>query len=296
MGILDTLNNPAMLHAAVVHFPIALSVLGIFALALAALFPRLLSVRAAALALYVLMAASALIAEETGEHAEHKVPNTAPQAVWEVLHDHTAMAERVKAVAALTAILILFSFAPNHAFRNLMMIAAGCAAILSLTIVALAAHHGGVLVYGHGVGTPLFERSLAPAPASAASSPDAPPAAEPGPTTELVPIRDIDPEAAKRVSYARDIRPILEARCYDCHDPDEADGGWVCTSIEAMKLAGEKGGPGLVPGKPDESAMVQYIRGEKQPRMPKKKKPLSEDELHLIRSWIAAGALDDSGV
>jgi mono/diheme cytochrome c family protein len=270
-------------------------VLGLLALGITALFPRLLSARTAALALYVLMAATAIIAEETGEHAEHQVPNTAPQAIWEVLHDHTAMAERVKALAALTALLILFSFAPNQAFRNLMMIAAACAALLALTIVMLAAHHGGVLVYQHGVGTPLFEKSLTSpaattAPTTGASSPETP-----APPAELLPVRDIDPEAAKNVSYARDIRPILEARCYDCHEPDDPDGGWVCTSVEAMKLAGEKGGPGLIPGKPDESAMVQYIRGEKQPRMPKKKKPLSEDELHLIRSWIAAGALDDSG-
>ena len=59
-----------------------------------------------------------------------------------------------------------------------------------------------------------------------------------------------------------------------------------------MMLPGKKEGPGVIPGNPDESSIVQYIRGEKNPRMPKKEPPLSEDELHLFRSWIAAGALE----
>src|SRR6185503_18391804 len=58
---------------------------------------------------------------------------------------------------------------------------------------------------------------------------------------------------------------------------------------------GKKAGPGIVPGKPDESSLVQYIRGlADAPQMPKGSDALSEDELHRIRLWIAAGAKDDS--
>src|SRR5205085_10538036 len=49
-----------------------------------------------------------------------------------------------------------------------------------------------------------------------------------------------------------------------------------------------------VPGKPDESPLVAYVRGLRTPQMPKGNPPLSEQELHLIRLWILAGAQDDS--
>ena len=44
----------------------------------------------------------------------------------------------------------------------------------------------------------------------------------------------------------------------------------------------------IVPGKPDASLLVQYLRGLKKPQMPAGGAPLSVDELHLIREWIAA--------
>src|SRR5207249_10469870 len=43
-----------------------------------------------------------------------------------------------------------------------------------------------------------------------------------------------------------------------------------------------------------ESPMVDYLRGLRAPQMPKGNPPLSEEELHVIRSWILAGAKDDS--
>ena len=57
---------------------------------------------------------------------------------------------------------------------------------------------------------------------------------------------------------------------------------------------GKKAGPAIVPGKPDESPLVQYLRGLRKPQMPKGNPALSEEEVHLIRQWIFAGARDDS--
>ncbi|MDB6025809.1 MAG: hypothetical protein JWM68_2032 [Verrucomicrobiales bacterium] len=104
----------------------------------------------------------------------------------------------------------------------------------------------------------------------------------------------IKPEAAK-VSYARDIKPILVNNCIECHSPEDKKSGFDTTTVEALKQKGKKAGPGVVPGKPDESAVVQYIRGLADgPQMPKGSDALSENELHLIRLWISAGAKDDS--
>ena len=121
----------------------------------------------------------------------------------------------------------------------------------------------------------------------------APAWAQPKPKVEI-PIRDIDPAAAAMVSYDRDVKPILLKHCNECHSSDERRNEFEITSVETLLTRGRKAGPGVVPFKPDQSAIVEYIRGIRQPQMPRDRDRLSEDELHTIRMWIAAGARDDS--
>lgn len=111
----------------------------------------------------------------------------------------------------------------------------------------------------------------------------------------LIPVRDLDPAAAAKVSYSRDIRPILESKCIGCHAGERPKGLYSVATFAELFKEGGSAGPGVIAGKPDESSIVTYIRGVDQPRMPKDEPPLSEDQVHLIRSWILAGALDDTG-
>jgi hypothetical protein len=121
----------------------------------------------------------------------------------------------------------------------------------------------------------------------------APALAQPKPKVEIA-IRDIDPQQAAKVSYERDVKPILLKHCTECHSPDERRNEFETTSVETLLTKGRKAGPGVVPFKPDQSAIVEYIRGLRQPQMPRDRDRLTEDELHTIRMWIAAGAKDDS--
>src|ERR1035438_2404768 len=66
------------------------------------------------------------------------------------------------------------------------------------------------------------------------------------------------------------------------------------SSVPSRMKGGKKAGPAIVPGKPDESPLVQFLRGLREPQMPKGNPALSEDEVHLVRLWILAGAKDDS--
>ncbi|MBE7488427.1 DUF1553 domain-containing protein [bacterium] len=111
---------------------------------------------------------------------------------------------------------------------------------------------------------------------------------------EPIPIRPIDPDQAGRVSYSLQIKPLLEAKCVGCHVGARPKGLYDVTSVHNLMQEGGSAGPGVIPGKPDDSSLVQYVRGILQPRMPKEEPPLSEDEVHLIREWIASGAIDDS--
>jgi hypothetical protein len=108
-------------------------------------------------------------------------------------------------------------------------------------------------------------------------------------------ILPIDLKEAAKVSYARDIKPILAAACDECHSPDDHKSDFDVSSVSTLLKHGKKAGPGVIPGKPDDSSIVQYIRGlAKGPQMPKGEPALAEHDLHLIRLWIAAGAVDDS--
>ena len=80
-----------------------------------------------------------------------------------------------------------------------------------------------------------------------------------------------------------------------CHSPEEKiDAELDMTTIEKLIIGGEKYGASIIPGNPDDSPLVKYCRGEYLPKMPEDDMPLSVEEIHMIRMWIAAGALDDS--
>ena len=119
--------------------------------------------------------------------------------------------------------------------------------------------------------------------------------ADPAPQPPVeIPVRPLDPALAAQVSYARQVSPILANHCGDCHSADDHKSGLDASSVAGLLKGGRKAGPAILPGKPDESPLVAYIRGLRQPQMPKGNPALGEAELHLIRQWILAGAKDDS--
>ncbi len=104
-----------------------------------------------------------------------------------------------------------------------------------------------------------------------------------------------DATSGEGVSYFRDVWPIFRAKCQGCHQPAKPGGKFVLTSHELL-MAGSRGDPVVVPGKPDESSLLDEITpdGDDPPAMPKDAAPLSETEVATIRQWIAAGAKDDT--
>jgi mono/diheme cytochrome c family protein len=104
-----------------------------------------------------------------------------------------------------------------------------------------------------------------------------------------------EPASSDKVSYHRDIRPVMQARCQGCHQPAKRGGDYVMTDYAALLKGGESGDPAVVPGKPGESYLVDLITpAAGEVSMPKGGKPLDEAEIELIRRWIAHGAADDT--
>ena len=95
------------------------------------------------------------------------------------------------------------------------------------------------------------------------------------------------------VSYARDVVPFLDEHCIACHDDGFETSDLGVQDVTAM-LKGGRHGPAVVPGKGEESLLVQYLTGKKQPQMPPKTSiPL--DQVDVIKRWIDQGAkVDDT--
>ncbi|MHB1422238.1 MAG: WD40 domain-containing protein [Gemmataceae bacterium] len=98
------------------------------------------------------------------------------------------------------------------------------------------------------------------------------------------------------VSYYKDVRRIFQQHCQGCHQPAKPQGGYVMTSYADLLKKGEHEQPGIVPGHPEQSMVVEQIlpKDGKNPAMPKGKEPLSAADIDLIKKWIAAGAKNDT--
>lgn len=100
--------------------------------------------------------------------------------------------------------------------------------------------------------------------------------------------------AESPVNFDRDIRPILSDNCFHCHGPDAA------TRKADLRLDTKEGAlttpeetPAVLPGKPDESALIRRIEStapDVQMPPPEAKKNFSDAQRALLRRWIAEGA------
>ncbi len=87
------------------------------------------------------------------------------------------------------------------------------------------------------------------------------------------------------------IRPVLVQHCYECHGPEETNGGLRLDSRPGWEQGGDSG-PALVAGKPDESLLLAALRyDDPELQMPPDGK-LSAAIIADFERWVAAGAAD----
>jgi mono/diheme cytochrome c family protein len=99
--------------------------------------------------------------------------------------------------------------------------------------------------------------------------------------------------ASAKVDFARDISPILSAKCFACHGPDDAHRkAKLRLDVRESALALRDGKPAIVPGNLTKSELWRRINAKNDDAMPPKKegKPLTSPELALIKKWLEQGA------
>ena len=97
---------------------------------------------------------------------------------------------------------------------------------------------------------------------------------------------------AQTVDFKRDIQPILENRCWDCHSADAQEGDLRLDQRLGRLRGGGSGIAAIVPGKPDQSYLLDVI-SHRDPdlKMPPESDRIPEKEINLLTQWIQQGAI-----
>src|SRR5690348_1407270 len=67
--------------------------------------------------------------------------------------------------------------------------------------------------------------------------------------------------------FREQILPVLQANCATCHAVANPAGDFSIETFDHV-LRGGKHGTAITPGKSGDSLLIQYVRGEKTPKMP----------------------------
>jgi hypothetical protein len=104
------------------------------------------------------------------------------------------------------------------------------------------------------------------------------------------------PSDKKDLAFDKDIKPLFEKSCVDCHGPEKAKGKLRLDTL-AGTLKGSVDGKVLEAGKSEKSFLVANIAylGDEDEFMPppkdvKKYPKFTPEEVGIVRAWIDQGA------
>ena len=105
---------------------------------------------------------------------------------------------------------------------------------------------------------------------------------------EAVPANTAPATAAGVEYFEKSVRPLLAARCFECHGPQKQKGNLRLDSRAAVLKGGDTA-PAVTPGKPEESLLVDAIRYGDTYQMPPKSQ-LPPEEIAALIEWVRIGA------
>ena len=146
-------------------------------------------------------------------------------------------------------------------------------------LIVAAAHFGGDMVWGED----YLSKALATTPSTSA----APAEDVSGDAT-----RDSDTSSSvATISFKKEILPIFEARCIECHGPDKVKADLRLDSVDDI-FSGDPEWWVVEPGDAEKSILVERIilpQGNPD-AMPPNGDPLTAEQVQHIRDWINQGA------
>ena len=85
----------------------------------------------------------------------------------------------------------------------------------------------------------------------------------------------------EKLTYDDHIRPLLENKCFSCHNPDKKKGGLELTSYAGL-MNGGSGGAVVDAGNPQGSRLWTCSAKKEEPFMPPEGAPLEAKDLALL--------------
>jgi hypothetical protein len=98
----------------------------------------------------------------------------------------------------------------------------------------------------------------------------------------------------EKLTYDDHIRPLLENKCFSCHNPDKKKGGLEMTSYSGL-MNGGSGGAVVDAGNPQASRLWTMSAHKEEPFMPPEGAPLEAKDLALLSKWVEGGVLQAKG-
>jgi WD40 repeat protein len=104
----------------------------------------------------------------------------------------------------------------------------------------------------------------------------------------------VSAQDAEKLTYDDHIRPMLENKCFSCHNPDKKKGGLELTSYSGL-MNGGSGGAVVDAGNPSGSRLWTCSTKKEEPFMPPEGAPLDAKDLAMLSKWIEGGVLQAKG-
>ena len=103
--------------------------------------------------------------------------------------------------------------------------------------------------------------------------------------------------AVEPVNFVRDVRPIFQRHCTECHGEKKQKSG-LRLDVKAPALrGGDEHAPDIIAGKAAESPLIKMVLSDdKDERMPPKGERLSDAQIATLKAWIDQGAVWPDGV
>jgi hypothetical protein len=97
--------------------------------------------------------------------------------------------------------------------------------------------------------------------------------------------------AEEPIDFERDVLPIFQQHCSDCHGAHESNGGLRLDARATLLAEADSGRAAVVPGDPIQSELIQRLRSTVEgERMPPDQPPLADAVVAVLERWIAEGA------
>jgi hypothetical protein len=97
--------------------------------------------------------------------------------------------------------------------------------------------------------------------------------------------------AAAPVDFTRDVAPIFEANCTDCHGEDKQKNGLRLDTVHGILKGSDSGEPLFLRGSSVDSLLIQMVTStDPKHMMPPKGDRLPDGEVGTLRAWIDGGA------